>query len=482
MRKGWPPAAYGGMRALMGVNRRRGLDGGDPLRTKRWWRSPLVPLATAVSVVCATPGWTQVVSPVGKLVRPPWNALDVFESLPFGQNWELTEGDEIAPEDRLVKVRRHPGYETVGIRAGSWMYYPSLTLGTLYDSNVFASNTDKKSDVALLVAPTLQARTLWERHEVDLQASASSYFYRQNPGLNQVNASLTGRGRIDVLHDRAIVTRFEIARRNVDVGTVTSPTGAVEPTPYNVFSGSVAYRQEFNRLTASVGAGLSSYDFESTRAQNGTIINQDSRDGPIYAAHGRVDYAYSPKLGFFSAVEGNRRDLQGLPTQSLASSGYRALAGITIPFSQLIVGEIGVGYASQRFDSSQIGTITGPAYRALLIWRPTRTIDVWLGAEQLVTEVSETSVQAVKANAVQVGVDYELLRNAVVSISGMYENDKFFGQTRDDNVYTSRTELKYRPNRFSSISIHHKYILRDSSSPLFGYDKHEVGINVTARF
>jgi hypothetical protein len=278
------------------------------------------------------------------------------------------------------------------------------------------------------------------------------------------------------------VTRIEIARRNVDVGTVTAPTGAVEPTPYNVFSGGVAYRQEFNRLVASVGARLNSYDFESTRAQNGAVINQDSRDGPIYTVHGRVDYAHSPKVGFFSAIEGNRRDLQGLPTQSLASSGYRALTGITLPFSQLIVGEIGLGYASQRFVSPEIGTITGPSYRALLIWRPTRKIDVWFGAEQLVTEVSETSVQAVKANAVQVGVDYELLRNAVVSVSGLYENDKFFGQIRDDDVYTARTELKYRPNRFSSISIHHKYTVRDSSSPSFGYDKHEVGINVTARF
>jgi hypothetical protein len=444
-----------------------------------WW---IALLAAAVSIASVAPGLAQVILPLGDPARPPWNALDVFEPMPFASIWELTEGGEIAPEDKLVRLRRHPGYEAVGIRAGSWMYYPSLTLGTLYDSNVFASSTDKRGDTALLVAPMVQARTLWERHEIDLQASASSYFYRQNPGLDQTNASLIARSRIDILHDRAILTRLEVARRNIDVGTLTSPAGAVEPTPYNFFSGSVAYRQEFNRLTASIGGRASSYDFESTRAQDGTIINQDSRDGPVYTGHGRLDYAYSPKLGFFGAIEGNRRELRGTPTEALSSDGYRALAGATIQLSRLIVGEIGFGYASQRFDSPQIGTISGPAYRATLVWSPTRTVDVWFKAEELVAQVAETSVSAVRANAVQVGVDYELLRNIVVSVSGMYENDKFFGQTRDDNVYTTSVQLKYQPNRFSAISVRHKYLLRDSSSPLLGYDKHEIGLNVTARF
>jgi hypothetical protein len=217
-------------------------------------------LAAVVSAACATPGWGQVTSPVPPEypARPPWNALDVLEPMPFASIWELSERDQIAPEDKLVRLRQHPGYEAVGVRAGSWMFHPSMRLGTLYDSNVFSSSTDKQSDVALVVAPTLQARTLWERHEVDLQASARAYFYRQNSGLDQTNANLVARGRIDIAHDRAFLTRVEIARRNIDVGTLTSPAGAVEPTPYNFFSGSVAYRQEFNRLTASVGGRVNS--------------------------------------------------------------------------------------------------------------------------------------------------------------------------------------------------------------------------------
>lgn len=452
-------------------------------RQRRGWVGTyLTCFCGATLVMGAFATQAQVIDPLKPPMAPPWNAHEVFDPLVFPDWWDRVGRKGLGPEDRPVKTRQHPGYEAVGIRANSWMYYPSMTLAGLYDSNVFASNIDKRSDLALLVAPMLRAHTLWERHEVDLQASVRSYFYRQNPGLDQTSASLNGRSRIDIAHDRAILTRFEFARLNVDVGTLTSPAGAVEPTPYNRLFGDATYRQEFNRLTASIGGRVSSYDFESTRAQNGTIINQDSRDGQIYALHGRVDYTVSPKLGFFGAAEGNRRDLRGTATQALSSNGYRALGGVTIEFSRLVAGEVGFGYASQHFDSPQIGTIKGPTYHAMLIWRPTRTIDVWLKAEQLVTQVSETSVSAVRANAVQIGIDYELLRNVVVSTSGMYETDNFFGQLREDNVYASRAEVKYLLNRFSSISLRHYYTQRDSNMPSITYDKHEVGIHVTARF
>jgi hypothetical protein len=91
-------------------------------------------------------------------------------------------------------------------------------------------------------------------------------------------------------------------------------------------------------------------------------------------------------------------------------------------------------------------------------------------------------VSSVRARAVQLGIDYELLRNVVVSTSAMYESDKFIGQLRDDNVYATRAEVKYLPNRFSSIALRHNYTQRDSNVPTISYDKHEVSVHVTARF
>jgi hypothetical protein len=256
----------------------------------------------------------------------------------------------------------------------------------------------------------------------------------------------------------------------------------VQPTPYDLLSGDVTLRKEFNRLTASIGFRTDSYDYGSTRAQDGTVINQDSRDGQIYSIHSRIDYAFSSTLGWFTSVEGNERDIRGAPGQPLDSQGYRALSGVKVDLTNLITGEFGAGYVQQRFDDPTIGTISGPSYRAKLIWRPTRLLDVHFNAEQLVTETADTSSVGVLANALQVGIDYELRRNLIISLASGYEIDRFFGQLRKDRVVTTEADIKYLLNRFGAIALYHRYTARDSDIPTFSYDKHQVGINVTAQF
>jgi hypothetical protein len=436
----------------------------------------------AVLVAMSSPVCAQVVTPINPPSAPPWNSLEIFDPVPFADLWSRDPGEPVAPEDTPVKTRQQPGYESVGIRSGPWMFNPSLTAGALYDSNVFASSSGKQSDLAMTIEPSLGITSLWDRHALDIQASVKSTDYRRFSQLNETDASLRVRGRIDLSHDAAILTKFQVASLHEGVGSLTSPTGAVAPTPYDLASTDIAYWQQFNRLAFSVGMRNDFYNYGSTRAQDGTIIDQDSRSGHVSAEHARIDYAISGDFGVFSAIEVNQRDLHGTATQSLSSDGYRSLSGFSVDLGHLVKGEIGAGYASQKFDDPTIGTIQGPAYRGMLTWSVTRMLDLHFKAEQIVTEASDTVVGGIRADALQVGADYELRRNMVLSLSGTYERDKFFGEIRDDTVYSSLAELKYLLNRYSYVSFQYQYFRRDSSDPSSSYDKHEVGLNVTAHY
>lgn len=438
--------------------------------------------AAAIVLGIAAPANAQVIPPTYDGIAQPWNTQRIFEPSFIPDLTDPDSREEVPVEDLPVKQRLQPGYEPVGIRAGSWIFNPSLMSGGFYDSNVFSSNIMKRSDIAAVIEPTLRAHTLWERHGIDITLDEQSTRYHGNTGLNQDNATLKANGWIDVARDLAVLGNFQVAHLNEGVGSLTSPANAVQPTPYNLLSGDVSIRKQFNRLTASVGTRVDSYQFGSTRAADGTVISQSSRDGQIYALHSRVDYAFSPVLGWFAGVEGNQRNLLGTPTQSLSSQGYRALSGVTVGLTQLITGELGAGYVEQRFVDPTIGTIQGPSYRALLIWRPTRLLDVHFKAEQLVTETADTSSVGVLANALQLGLDYELLRNVVISLAGGYESDRFFGQVRKDHVTSTDARVKYLLNRFGAISVYHQYTARNSDIPAFTFDKHQVGINVTAQF
>ena len=413
---------------------------------------------------------------------PPWNAQQVFEPMPLPQLADPDVREEVAPEDKPVRSRSYPEYQARGIRAGSWMFNPSLTAGAFYDSNVFSSNINRRSDVAGQLGAGLNAQTLWERHGISIRALTNSTWYRENPGLDETDASIKGTGRYDIDKHTVLLGAFQAAYLHEGVGSLSSPEGAVEPTPYSVVGADLTLRREFGRLSGSVGGRVDSYDFGSTVAQNGAVIDQSSRSGQVYAAHGRVEYAFSDKTAVFTSGEFNVRDLRGSPGQPLSSDGYRVYSGFALELTRLIHGEVAGGYMAQRFDSPSIGTIQGPTYRARLTWSPSRRLDVRLKAEQLVTEASETSSTGIIANAIQLGFDYELRRNVILSTFGTYEKDSFKGQDRLDNVYALDAQLKYLLNNVTSLSFQYRYLRRDSNIPEFSYDKHQVGINAAARF
>jgi hypothetical protein len=452
----------------------------------RWQRRRGLKLATgpvaAIALGFASSASAQVIPLSTDRVAPPWNSQRLFDPTPLPELTDRNNRESLPPEDTPVKNRQQPGYEQIGIRSGSWMFLPSFMAGALYDSNVFASNFMKRSDIAATFEPSLRARTLWERHGIDVTLDAQQLVYNANPGLNQTNASLKGNAWYDVSHDLVVLTNFQIAHLNVGVGSLTSPTGAVQPTPYDLFSGDVSVRKEFNRLSASVGFRTDAYDYGSTRAQDGTVISQDSLDGQVYTLHGRTDYALSPMFGLFTALEGNERNVRGTPGHPLDSQGFRGLSGVTVGLTNLITGEFGAGYVQQRFVDPTIGTVEGPSYRAMLTWSPTRLMDVHVKAEQLVTQTSQTSSTGVLANAIQLGVDYELRRNVILSVAGGYETDKFFGLARKDRVTSTDASIKYVLNRFGAVSLYHRYTDRNSDIPMFSFDKHQVGINVTAQY
>ena len=87
----------------------------------------------------------------------------------------------------------------------------------------------------------------------------------------------------------------------------------------------------------------------------------------------------------------------------------------------------------------------------MLRWSPTRALDFTLKGEEITTEAVDTVTSAVRAQAVMLRADYALRRNVVLSALGSYENDKFVGQDRQDNVYSTMLTVQYLLNRFSSV-------------------------------
>jgi uncharacterized protein (PEP-CTERM system associated) len=78
-------------------------------------------------------------------------------------------------------------------------------------------------------------------------------------------------------------------------------------------------------------------------------------------------------------------------------------------------------------------------------------------------------------------LDYEILRNLILSLEGAYKNEDFSGIARTDDVIKLSAKLDYLLSRSINFGLAYNYIDRSSSDPIFDFEKHVVTFNVTAQ-
>src|SRR5215475_10063882 len=136
-------------------------------RATRAHRAIAALAAVATAFMFATRVNAQAIQTPSDPTAAPWNVQRIFDPTPLPMLTDADSREELAPEDTPVKTRQQPGYEPIGIRAGSWLFSPSLITGGFYDSNVFSTNTQQRSDIAAVFEPSLRARTMTDRAGMD---------------------------------------------------------------------------------------------------------------------------------------------------------------------------------------------------------------------------------------------------------------------------------------------------------------------------
>ena len=381
-----------------------------------------------------------------------------------------------------VRSRPHAGYEAIGMRAGSIVFYPALLAKVLYNSNVFAVPTGQQGDTALLVAPYLTAQSDFSNHELKLDFGINHLEYADLSTESRTNAHAAASGRVDVRSDLVIGLAGKIARRHEARGTSNSPLLAAEPVPYDEYDASTSVTKSFNRLEVSVGGAFEHRNYHDVRMVGGGTIDQDFRDSEIFVMGGRVAYRLKPGVRVFADGRYNWRRFNNLPGLNGNSEGYDLLAGAEFNITSMVHGEVGVGYLSQQYEAPGVGRATGLSYFADLIWTATPLITVTVGGRRKVDETALAISPGRLDASGYVKIDYELRRNIIVSPSINIVYEDYTGIPREDWVVEPGLRLDYLVNRHFSVGARYVYTSRDSNVNVNDFDRHIVGINAKAQF
>lgn len=239
---------------------------------------------------------------------------------PYGFGW--TSWSDRGPDTVLSRVVAgdmptvRDRYEGLGYRAGQFWVLPSLELGFLYDSNVFAQSSGASDDAVFYATPNVAVKSDFGRHALNFNFEANHYEYVDFGSQSRTDLNGSMDGEIEVQHDLRVRGGVRGGLFQQTLGDLEYPGGGGITTPGDYWKlGTWAeVEKHFNQI---VVAARAAYDLQTYDAVEG--VDQSFRDGDRFAAGGRAGWYVSPRarvttqsiaaitsVGNATVVDGNR--------------------------------------------------------------------------------------------------------------------------------------------------------------------------------
>lgn len=387
------------------------------------------------------------------------------------------------PPNQGVADRPRPGFEPYGIDVPGFTLFPTLATDMLATDNFRASNTNRESDVYLVVAPEARLRSDWARHALSTRAyfSRSIHANLTSEDVSQFGASASG--ALDISRESQINFNASLDRKAEGRADLGSFLGTPSPVNYNVYKFGVSGAQSFNRLGLKAGVAIEKYDFFDVAAADGSIIDQDFRD--VRTVIGSVSAQLEVASGISALVSGqfDESRFSNPPTSIDAlrrdSNGFTILAGVSLELSSLVFGTIQVGMIDRRYDDPRLKDVRGPSYRANLLWNVTPLTSLRLTGARTIEDTSSTDVAGNTRSEIGIFVDHELYRYIILSGDTAYSHFSPNGPGTDGNEFNIAAGVRYLASKRLSINGRLRYAQRSSSNASISY--HATTATITAR-
>ena len=380
-----------------------------------------------------------------------------------------------------VMDRARPEYDAAGIRLGSFVGYPAFGVSIGYDENILAEGSSEQNDTLLLLDPSLLLESDWSRHSLSLAARSSSALYKDESDEERTDWGVAANGRLDLLESTALNTSLSFQNLTEDRGAIDAIQIVRKPTEYDQIDviGSLTHR--FNRLSVSIGGGYTKLDYEDSPRIGGGTVDQDFRDRVIVTSIGELAYAFAPGFDVFARGTLNDRDYDKsplVPGSERDSDGYELVGGISSGISNLVVGELHVGYLDQDYDGSAFRDVDGFSFGLDLEWSVTELTAIRATASRSVVDATTAGAGGILSSEAGIGVDHELRRNLLLSGDLSYSEGDFKGVDREDRLRSATLELKYLLNRNVHLHLRYRFDDRDSDAANLDYHRNRLTLGV----
>jgi hypothetical protein len=366
--------------------------------------------------------------------------------------------------DKNVSVRQRPrpDYEATGQKAGGFTVYPRVTVDLEHNDNIYAVAAGKIDDNIWRVKPEVAVRSDWSRNALGFFAGGNVIRYGDEKTENAEEYTVSANGRIDLARGSNVSgsAQYQHLIEPRSAITAGTPAGATpKPVEYNLTTSNLTAVKEFNRLRLT--GRLDDKDFNYK--DQGAAFNQNTRDRNELYYGAKAEYAVSPDTAVYATATGNKKDYDLASPSDRSSDGYVVGVGANLEVSDLVRGDVQVGYMKQSYDLATYNAISGFNAAGRLEWFPTQLTTVGVSGSRSIEESTAPGSPGFIANTIGASVDHELLRNVLLSANYNHGKDNYKGIDRSDKRDNFSATATYLLNRRVGVFLTYNYLKQDSS-------------------
>jgi hypothetical protein len=401
----------------------------------------------------------------------------------------------------VARERQNALYAQQGIHSGAFTIFPQLDVVNAYDSNVYKRD-DKLGTVDSYVAhfkPGVDVRSNWNRHALNLTFDSDlTQYANQSSQTNYQDLFTRLDGRIDVLRESHVDARFSYNSVHENRSSPDQIFGK-SPTFYDTKGIDLFYTHKFNRIGVEAGLDTIRYDYQDVLTTLDTPLLMSTRSHWEHSPSVRVSYEIQPEYEAFLKFIYKEADYDSLVlfngspngiAYNRNSTGYNFLGGLAFDLTDLITGDMSIGYLQRSYADARLPEISGINGFVSLKWRPTALTTVKSKISHDINETTQAGVSGVLATSISLSADHELLRNVLLHMSVDFSNLDYQGFSpgtsnlfnRNDQVYGFNMGANYFLNRNVSAGLGYTYQSRDTNYLLSGYEAHQIMLSLKGQF
>lgn len=357
----------------------------------------------------------------------------------------LPPDQTLLPFTRYMAVRERMivGFDTPGVRVGSFTLKPTLDVTGNYNDNAFALQNPRIGAGYVAISPGVQLQSNFSNRSLDLNVSSEidRFFTHTSENTESVNVSAYGTQDLGSSTRVRGIVRYNQQRESRESENSFSLTE--RPIRYEQETGAIGLSHRFARVLISGDAGVTrSHFFDARRLlQNqltpsplDPLLSEQYRNNDNLELKLRAEIAQSQALSYFAQVTRDAtsydRDLQfGFGRES---KNYEVLGGVRFELPVLARGEIGIGYQDSSYRGAQFSRSSGLAVNSTVMFFPTQLLTVTVDVRRAANNAGLTNAASYVQLSGGAHVDYELLRTLILGAGVQLERDTFNGIDRRD--------------------------------------------------